>query len=218
MHEADGHAQVIRPDSFTAPLAAAQEGVLELRRPHRHVTIDAATMDALCRASFDGKPPKAQSQEGRVTIEYPRFALGRLFAPARRTEVELNAALPWSIHISGGLGDSIFDLHAVRLNALQLDGGVGEVRIMVSRPAGFVPVRINGGASKLTIVRPEGVAASLRVARGASRLIFDGERYGAIGGETRLESRDLEAANGRYDIEVTGGASRLTISTVEVAA
>jgi hypothetical protein len=215
MHDTDGDAQVVRAGRFTAPLAAAQEGVLDLRRPHRHVTVDAATMDALCRASFDGKTPKAQSQGGRVTIEYPRFALGRLLAPARRTEIELNAALPWSIHISGGLGDSIFDLHAVQLSSLRVDGGVGEVRIMLSRPAGVVPLRINGGASKLTIVRPEGVAASLRVARGASKLTFDGERYGAIGGETRLESRDFEAADGRYDIEVTGGASRLTISTLE---
>jgi hypothetical protein len=215
MQNTDTQKATVRGGSFTAPLAAARQGVLEVRRPRRLLTVRGGTMDALCRAAFDGGAPTARHEDGRVVIEYPRFSLARLLEPAPRTEVELNADLPWSLTIAGGLGESVLDLNALRLLALELRGGVGEVRIMLSRPAAAVPLRIAGGASKLAIVRPAGVAASLRVAGGASRLTFDGERYGAIGGETRLESADRESASGRYEIEVLGGASRLTVSTVE---
>jgi len=73
-----------------------------------------------------------------------------------------------------------------------------------------VHVRFEGGASKVTLLHPQ-VAAVLRVAGGASRLAFDGQRYGAVGGETRLESPGAGDAADRYEIEVGGGASELTV-------
>jgi hypothetical protein len=66
----------------------------------------------------------------------------------------------------------------------------------------------------LTLLRPAGVAATLGIAGGASRLTFDGERYGAIGGETRLETANAASAD-RYEIEITGGASKLVVAEAE---
>jgi hypothetical protein len=201
-----------RAGTFVAPVDGAREGALGLRHPGGRVAVRAAESDVLCRAAFHGPAPKAWAEDGRVTIAYPRFSFaGLLRARARRTEIELTAALPWSLAVAGGLRDSTLDLTGLELIALGLRGGARELRILLPRPRGRVPVCIEGGVSSVTLVRPAGVAAVLQLVGGASRLAFDGERYGAIGGETRLETADAGSEH-RYEIEVTGGASRLTIA------
>jgi hypothetical protein len=49
------------------------------------------------------------------------------------------------------------------------------------------------------------------VDRGATKLAFDDQHFGAIGGETHLHTPDYGSAADRYDIEVSGGASQLTV-------
>jgi hypothetical protein len=198
---------------FTAAFDGAREGALELRRGRSQVRIRAMESDVLCRAAFDGPAPKTWAEDGRVTIEYPRFWFaGLLRYRVRRAQIELNAALPWSLAVVGGLADSILDLGGLELRVLELKGGAANLWIVLPRPSGRVRVRIGGGASKLTLLRPAEVAAVLQIAGGASRLTFDGERYGAIGGETRLETPNARSDDDRYEIEIAGGASKLTVA------
>ena len=84
---------------------------------------------------------------------------------------------------------------------------------MLPRPSGTVPVRILGGASNVTIHRPEGVAARAHVGGGATNLTFDEKHFGAIGGDVNVQSPDYDAAVNRYVIEVTGGANNMTLDT-----
>jgi hypothetical protein len=191
----------------------ADEAYLELRRPGRHVTIRAAGIDALCRARFERVRPRANVEGGRVSIEYPRFSLASLFRHhAQRAEIELSPALPWSIAVHGGLGDSSLDLRGLDLRDFRVAGRASDLRLLLPSARGTIRVRIEGGASKLTLLRPRGVAATLRVRGGGSRLAFDGQRYGSIGGETRLETPNADSLENRYEIELAGGASELTIS------
>lgn len=202
-----------RTGSFTAPFDGAREGVLELHHGGSDVAIRAAESDVLCRAAFHGPAPKAWAEEGRVTIEYPRFSLaGLLCKRARRTEIELRPGLPWALTVAGGLRDSTLDLTGLELTALELRGGASDLRVRLPRPRGRVLVNIAGGASNVTLLRPAGVGTVLQLVGGASRLAFDDERYGAIGGETRLETADSGSEHDRYEIEVSGGASKLTIA------
>jgi hypothetical protein len=82
----------------------------------------------------------------------------------------------------------------------------------LSEPNGWVPIRIGGGASNVTILRPPHVGARLRVKRGAAHLAFDEQRLGAIGGLIRFESSPDGTTTG-YDIHVGSGANRLTVAT-----
>jgi hypothetical protein len=66
-----------RTGIFTASFDRAREGALDLRRGGSHVAIRAAQSD-FCRAGFDGPAPKASAEDGRVTIEFPRFSLAGL--------------------------------------------------------------------------------------------------------------------------------------------
>ena len=80
------------------------------------------------------------------------------------------------------------------------------------RPRGTATVRITGGASRLTIKRPRGTAAQVVVRGGASNFVFDAQRLAAVGSATRLATPGWDTAPDRWSIELTGGASELSIT------
>jgi hypothetical protein len=170
-------------------------------------------MEDLYRARFEGQVPTVRVQDGTVSIEYPRFSPfdQRYYWLERRAEVTLNASIPWHIEVRGSTSRLTADLRDVNLGSLNLGGGASRIEIMLPRPLGTVPVRILGGASNVTIRRPEGVAARVHVGGGATNLTFDEKHFGAVGGEVNLQSPDYDDAANRYDIEVTGGANNLAI-------
>ena len=198
---------------YTAPLGSITHGRLQFTRGAANVTLRAdSSIGDLYRARFDGPPPEVHAQDGAVTIRYPRT-----FHPfdwrKRTAEVTLNAAIPWQIEFHGGLSRLDADLSVLRLGSFEITGGASGVALTLPHPSGTVPVRVSGGSGDVTIHRPKGVAARISVRRGASKLAFDEQRFGAIGGETRLQTNDYDGATDRYDVEVTGGASKLSVDT-----
>lgn len=199
--------------TFTAPHNGSIEARLELTHGGTHVAVRAAEIDDLCRAEFNGVAPNAAAEAGRVTIAYPRFSVRELLRrQAHSAEIELTAALPWSIVFDGGLGDSSADLRGLDLRDFQITGGAGGLRLVLPAPRGVVRVQIGGGASKVTVLHPEGTAVALRIAGGSSKLRFDGQDFGSLGGETRLETPNAGSTADRYELEILGGASELTVA------
>ncbi len=82
----------------------------------------------------------------------------------------LNTSIPWHVRVHGGTAHTSFDLSGLTLYALELGGGVSQVEVLLPTPAGTVPVRVAGGVHHLTVLRPAGVAARVRVGHGARRL------------------------------------------------
>jgi hypothetical protein len=198
---------------YTVPLGSITHGRLQFTRGAANVTLRVdSSMGDLYRARFDGPPPEVHARDGAVTIRYPRT-----FHPfdwrKRTAEVTLNPAIPWQIEFHGGLSRLDADLSVLELGSFEVTGGASGVAVTLPRPSGTIAVRVSGGASDVSIHRPEGVAARIRVGRGVSKLAFDEQRFGAIGGETRLQTIDYDGAADRYDLEVTGGASKLSIDT-----
>jgi hypothetical protein len=198
---------------YTVPLGSITHGRLQFTRGAANVVLRAdSSMDDLYRARFDGPPPEVHARDGAVTVRYPRT-----FHPfdwrKRTAEVTLNPAIPWQIEFHGGLSRLDADLSVLELGSFEVTGGASGVAVTLPRPSGTIAVRVSGGASDVSIHRPEGVAAGIRVGRGVSKLAFDEQRFGAIGGETRLQTNDYDGATDRYDVEVTGGASKLSIDT-----
>jgi hypothetical protein len=196
---------------YTAPLGSIMYGHLQFVRGAANVTLRVdSSMGDLYSARFDGPLPEVHAQDGTVTVRYPRT-----FHPfdwrKRAAEVALNGSIPWQIEFRGGLSGLDADLSVLGLGSFEIIGGASRVAVTFPRPSGTVSVRVSGGASDVTIHRPAGVAAQVRVGRGASKLTFDDQHFGAIGGETRLQTPDYEGAADRYDIEVSGGASKLTV-------
>jgi hypothetical protein len=162
--------------------------------------------DRLFTARFESPQPAVSVAGGTVRVRY-RYSHLRT-----RGEVALAPTVRWAVELRGGAHKVDADLTDVPLAYFDIDQGANLVTLRVSPLAGWVPVRIGGGASHVTIVRPSTAGARLHVQRGAAHLVFDGQHFGAVGGEVRMESPQAGGAGG-YDIHVGAGARYLTVAT-----
>ena len=169
-------------------------------------------MTELYRAEFKGAMPEVRVDGGTVTMRFPR-RLRTLFGSNHEAEVALNAAVPWRVELRNGASDTTADLRGITLVGLEIRGGASSVTVELPRPTGTVPVKIAGGASGITINRPPGVEVSLRVKGWAAHLTFGDQTFDAMGNVGRLQTPGYADATRRYDIEIEGSASGVTVAT-----
>jgi hypothetical protein len=167
-------------------------------------------MDNLYRARFEGTAPKVEVEDGVVTFRYPRRF--RLFDwRSHPGVVTLNASVPWEVEVRGGAARIEADLSGLELSSFLLKSGISDLALTLPEPSGVVPIRLSGGASKVSISRPAGVETRLSLKGGAATLTFEEQSFDALGGKVRLQSPGYDGATDRYEIEVSGGASELTV-------
>src|SRR5688500_5517123 len=105
-----------RESPYQAPLDGAREGQLRLQGGGSATRLRGKRyMSHLYRATFAGVMPQVVVDQGVVSIRQgPRFGewLGAVLAHLRgeRSEVILNAAIPWAVQIEGGASDLDADL------------------------------------------------------------------------------------------------------------
>lgn len=203
----DGHDVVVA-------LGAAPAGRLSFPHGAPQMTLHAVRdLDAMLRARFEGTPPKTTLDAESIVFAYPRVTRP-LEWRSRRGDVSLSTTVPWEVEIPGGAAKVDADLHGIELLGLRIGGGASQVDIVLPPPIGAVPVAIGGGASHLTVRRPAEVPVRLQIRGGASKLGFDEQSFGAIGGRTQLQSEGFREAADRYEITIGGGASHVTVSTL----
>ena len=197
---------------LTASLGSVESGRLVFANGATRLTLRAGSgMDDLYRAHFEGSAPKVEVEYGAVTFRYTRRFGGLLDWRSRPGKVTLNPAVPWEIEVRGGASEIKADLSGLNLSSFVLKAGISNLALTLPEPSGVVPVRLSGGASKVSIRRPARAAARLIVKNGASKLTFDEQSFDAIGGKVRLQSPGYEGCSDRYEIEVSGGASEITV-------
>jgi hypothetical protein len=205
-----------RAGDFSAPLAGVTAARLEFRRGASRVTIRSAGMDELFRAHFEGHVPEVATDRGTVAIRYRPLSAGdwaRLawLMDEHSADIALNASVPWELEVRGGVSRLEADLAGLQLTGFEIRGGASHVELALGEPRGIVPIRVRGGVSHVTIWRPAEVPVAAAVRGGVSRLALDDQRFGAIGGETRITTGAWRQATSGYDIEIMGGASHLTV-------
>ena len=202
------------PAQSSAPLGSVSAGRLEFTKGAAKVYIkgDPSLTADLYQASFVGPVPEITVNGNTVLVQQRRR-----FRPfdwrAQSADFSLSTAVPWDIALRGGMWKLAADLRALRVTSLEVTGGASDIEVRLPAPAGTVPVRVSGGASKVTVLRPRGTEARAEVSGGASSLAFDDQRLGAVGGRTVLASGGFADASDRYEIRFTGGASQVTVST-----
>jgi DNA-binding MarR family transcriptional regulator len=195
-----------------APLDGVTQGRLLFASGAARLTLAGdAGAGELFRARFEGKAPRLTVRDGTVAIVYGRFSpfswkkLG--------ASLSLSPEVPWELELRGGIARLAADLTTLRLTRLELRGGVHSAAVALPHPTGTVAVRLTGGAREVSLRRPAGVEARVRVTGGAAAFVFDAQRLGAVGGTVQLETPGYAGAADRYDFEFTGGASGLEIVT-----
>lgn len=191
-----------------APLRGVSAGRLILSPGLGKMTIDAdAALDGLYRAHVEGTPPQITVDGGVVTVrprKFPLFGWGH-----RYLGLTLAASIPWDVEVAQGGWQLNASLAAVQVRSFVIRGGASRVEVSLGRPSGEVPVRIEGGASNITVRRPRGVPVEIRIKGGLSKLVVDDFRLGAAAGPFRWRSPD--PGSDLYVIDVRGGASRITV-------
>jgi hypothetical protein len=195
-------------EESTGPLGSVDMGRLVFARGAAHLTIGVdASMEDLYRARFEGKMPDVRVDAGTVTIKYrPSFR-------TTRGKITLSGRVPWAINARLGMSNVVADLHDLELTGLEVSGGVSRLKVRLPGPKASVPVRIGAGASNVELIRPAAVPVRVRIGGGASKLAIDEFRVGAAGRTTDWRSPDYDLVEGRYDIEIGAGASKVTIRT-----
>jgi hypothetical protein len=154
-----------------------------------------------------------------VIVRYPLLSPRGWLRPwlRRGGQVTLNQDVAWDIKIRRGVASLDADLRDLRVESIEVTQGAHRVEMRLPRPSGVVPVRVVGGASHVRIRRPAGTPVRLRLGRGVADLTFDEQELGAVGGRLRLESPGAASADGRYDIEISGGAAHLRVTSEQPA-
>ncbi len=197
---------------YSAPLGNLVSGRLVIPAGIYRLTVRAGSeMVELYQAHFLGTVPDVKTDNGVVTIRYPR-RLWVLGGGQSAADVFLNAAIPWSIIIHGGASEITAELGGLNIAGLDLKGGMSTIRLDLPVPAGVVPIRISGGASMITVRRPAGVAARVHLKGWASELAFDEQKYSNLGNDVRLQSQSYDVMAPSYDIEVASSVSMVTIT------
>jgi DNA-binding MarR family transcriptional regulator len=198
-------------DGDRAPIGAIERGRLRFAGGASRLELRGARIKDLYRATFRGRRPQIEVEaDGTVAVHYKGFSwfgVGDVAA-----ELTLTTAVPWSIEIRRGVSHLAADLRELQVSAFEITGGVTESELALPRPRGTATVRIGGGASRLTVGRPRGTAAQVVVRGGASNFVFDAQRLGAVGSATRLATPGWDSATDRWSIELTGGASDLSVT------
>jgi len=212
--------------SYAAPVGGVTSGRLIFLTGAPRMTVSGdPTLQELYRADFVGPVPRMRVRGGVVTVAYPRFGwfdwraqIAGQFIDASahwqkdHGEIVLNAAVSWAIELRGGVSTWTADLRRVRLESFELKGGASQIELILPPPVGIVPIRLIGGLNKMSIERPAGTATGLEIKGGIGEVNVDGEAYRGVA-RLSLQTPGAENAADRYEIEVTGGAAKLSIST-----
>lgn len=197
---------------FSVPLGDLESARLVISSGISQLTLRTDEgMDELYQARFEGAVPDVKVKEGEVTIRYPR-RLWVMGGGQGAAEVRLSTAIPWQITIQGGLSEVEALLGNLNLAGLEVKGGLSTIHLELPVPSRIVPIRISGGASQVTVRRPQGVAARVHLKGWASEFVFDDQTFSNLGNDVRLQSTGYKASGPCYDIEVASSASAVTIT------
>lgn len=200
------------PGEFSAPLGALASGQLTIAAGSAPLVLRArADMLDLYQARFESSIPEVKAKDGVITIRYPRQLWG-MGGWQSAAEVTLNGSIPWLIAIQSKATAITAKLGELDLAGLNIKGGYSSIHLELPAPSGIVPIKISGGASTVYVRRPAGVAARVHLKGWVSQLTLDDQTLGNAGENVRLQTPGYETAAARYDIEVLGAASMITIT------
>jgi hypothetical protein len=126
--------------------------------------------------------------------------------------VTLSAGVTWQLDFGGGTTQTTADLTGGHVAGLDFGQGSSQVRVTLPRPDGTTRVRLDGGATQLSIAVPAGVPARVTAGAGAGQVLLGGRSYTGIAGGTVLAQPGWAAAASRVDVDAATGASQISVT------
>jgi hypothetical protein len=203
-------------------LGGLTAATLDLNYDAATVDIQAGSLgDLLYRAHVDypgsDNPPSINLDRVSGTLdihESSSFVPFHIFGSGRRhLVVTLTDSIPWAIQVGGGATNLRLDLRRLPLSKLQVSGGANRLDAQLPSPKGTVLIDVSGGASNLTLRAPAQSEWRVAVSGGVSAVTINGSSSGTLGGDFQRQSPGYNSATNRFDITISGGASRVDFRT-----
>jgi len=184
-----------------------------------HVTGGASQLVEAHSANPDLRLRVSRSGSGRPDVRLDQSSSG-FFHPVAAGDVEIRLAsdVPASLTINVGAGEFDVDLSDVRVSDAKVNVGASSMRFVLPKPSGDVAIRMNGGASNIVLVVPDGVEARIATTGGLLSLRSDNTRVGSGGGVggcfacgSSIETSGYGAAHDRVTLTISAGASSIVV-------
>jgi len=211
-----------RQANSSESLGGLTAATLDLSYNAATVDIQAGSLgDSLYQAHVDypssDDPPTISLDRVSGTLEIREsssFSPFRIFGSSRRhLAVTLTDRIPWSIQVGGGATNLRLDLRRLQLSKLEVSGGANRLDAQLPSPKGTVLIDVSGGASNLTLRAPAQSEWRVAVSGGVSAVTINGSSSGTLGGDFQRQSPGYNSATNRFDITISGGASRVDLRT-----
>jgi len=184
-----------------------------------HVSGGASQLVEAHSANPDLRLRVSGGSNGRADVRLDQTSSG-FFHPVGAGDVEIRLAsdVPTSLTINLGAGEFDIDLSDVRVTDARVNVGASSMRFVVPKPSGDVAIRMNGGASNIVLVVPDGVDARIVTTGGLLSLRSDNTRLGSGGGTggcvacgSSVETSGYGAAHDRVTVTISAGASSIVV-------
>ena len=113
-------------------------------------------------------------------------------------QIGVTPGIPVNLDVQAGAGDFVLDLSTLEVTGVRCAIGAAELRVVLPRPRGDVPIRVEGGASQFIFVVPPGVEARVSVS-------------GLVTTSGPSETPGYATARDRVTVSVTGGAAAVQV-------
>jgi hypothetical protein len=133
----------------------------------------------------------------RLSTAVDGWSWGRM-ADGTSWRIGVSSGIPVALDVQAGAGGVDLDLEAVALATARIAIGAADLRVVLPRPRGEVPIRVEGGAAQFTFEVPAGVEARVS----ASGLVSTSGPSQTMGWATSPD---------RVTVTVTGGAAAVRV-------
>ena len=205
----DTAGDVAQSSEHSAPLGGLTSARLHIRAGLSELRLRPGAVGSdLYRAQFQGTTPQVRLRDGRVIVQYRGVPFDWR---KRKAAFALNATVPWTFELVGGVERVEADLREIDVRRFQLTGGSERIQLELGQPHDEVQVQIVGGAKTIRVERPRATPIRLRVAGSSGRVELDGQMLGRKGGEISVDSVGWTGRGDRFSLEVVGGSKSIEI-------
>jgi hypothetical protein len=156
-----------------------------------------------------GLVPKIVTQTGRIQLQL--VTSGQVGATA--VDIQLSSAVRWTLRIAGGATAESLQLSNGKVQAIDFVAGATNIDVTLPKPAGTLPVRVEGGASQVNVHGMKGVPARATANNGAGQIQLGGVDHQGIAAGSQFDMPGWGAATSRYDIQLLSGVGVLVFDS-----
>ncbi len=126
----------------------------------------------------------------------------------RAVDLKLNTAPVWNINLNAGASDLHFDLSPYKIENLDLDGGAGSFDVTLGSLFPDTKVKLDAGASSVTVRVPEASGCDLRLSSVLSNRNMEG--FQKLG-EGHYQTHNYDSAKNKVHLNIDAAISSLSI-------